>query len=595
MSNQKNKGSRSGKSEMPRDLKSGAPNPIVDEKGTKGGKRDGDRRDNFNPRAPWSNKAYSDFRNHDEWYGTDDKLMQYAQNIIFGEILGKTLDLNAEPWSHNWTSTGSYFDYGLADNQLVMPGVMTLPIVCNPGISDSTYSAITQCAELIRAKIQREINKNPTYDRTDLMIVLQCLDSILYMYQYGLRAYQTANTYSTTNRYLWKVTLAAQGFDPDDVHAHMGDFKYNLLQLALRIENLFFIPYELPLFKRHQYMFKGIFSDGTAVKSQLYQFVPAGWYRWNEVDSEQGSLAEFRVHPHLDPYSSWTTGSQDLMKVNEYYEIMRDLIEQAANSTDFSNMMGDLAKAYGGISLGVEKPDDGSVVTIDCQEEMLNQIQNATIMPYINGNASFDPTTFNITQDVNRNCLIFRPLFPAANAGSGYNAGLMASRVLSTLDNDPSVEKVVKLSRLVTECIFPGKDNGSGTIVADMANIMPTTCGTEIVCGAFMFVFTYSSDEETHAYGDYKVVVVPRMDLGLSSAAGNNIPEIVSTLEKFDWHPMVTSVTSVVPDTYGGLLVHGFKMYWDIQNYAVVKRSQLVKVNDQVILGEYGLRSVGKV
>lgn len=523
--------------------------------------------------AAWGHKDYKAFHNDDSWYGSDDALLKYAGSISFQEILGTPIDISNGLVNH---------ETGVADNDVTLPGVMTLPLVMGPGISSSAYSALTMSAEVIRAKIQREINKNPTYDRTDLMIVMQCLDSIYYMYQYGLRAYETANTYSTTNRYLWKVVLAAQGFDPDDVHANLGTMRYNLLQLANRIEELFFIPYEFPLFKRHQFMLRTVLSDATVIKSQLYQFAPAGYFRWDDT-GETGSKAQFFQNSGLKPNAAQTG---DLLTVGDYYGIMQAMIEACANSTDFSNMMGDLAKAFGGVSLGVERPAEEATLNVIYHEELLNQIQNATVLPFIGDSTTTDFDTFCVAQNPERNSLIYQPVF-GYNSTSGSRAGLLSNRIISTVDNQPDAAKVVKLTRL-TACV-----RGNAT------TITPITCGSEMVAGLLIYSIKYSTDTAVVNPGSYEVTLIRSMDLGLMTDLSTTAEAMkkIALLEKFDWHPMITTCErSTTTDTDTGLIkTHGFHMYWDVQNYATMTAEQLTRINDSVILAMYNLRSVGRI
>lgn len=517
-----------------------------------------------------------DRRDNDvSWYAYSPQLVIDAASLAYSNPLGARYNYyDAVSSGHDFAGTAE----GLKNETL--PGIIALETAPTVGISVDNSSAINLAARNLYTYVRHANSGHSNYDSPDLMMYVLAMDSAYSIYAFMTRAYGILSTYSQFNRYLPQGLFTAMNLDFDDFQTHMADFRYYINQYAVKL-SAYCIPGNMSYILRHIWLYSNVYKDADILKSQLYVYTPSHVYRFAE-----GAETSETVN-HLEPVFLGRRGvsSAKALTFSELMAIADMQIRSIVVSESMNIMSGDILKAFGqGAIMQIAPiPADYNIVPV-YSVEVLQQIHNATVLPFGTGTASEDFENFRITQnteltDVNSGALLFNPTFKHSTSyGNGFRLFDIAADF-----PDPGITMVG--SRLTV---------GTTESFADSTySIKLDSCGSDICVGMYVIRNEWNNSTDTleikvsdnYTYS-YQGLVYPTS--GVVQTA--QVTERLFDLTKFDFHPQVvlflTPSTSDVPPVYAGTL-------GDVFNSTMVSNFELRKMHETALLSQLHVPTYG--
>lgn len=471
------------------------------------------------------------------WYAKNDNMLRDSASFSYNNPLGNTI-----PWAQ---ITGTAYS-GLDS----VPGLMSLVYVPGIGFSSNSASPANLAAQNIYTYVRYMNSGAKNYDQADLMLYLLALDSIYTMWNWAKRVYGYARTYSTKNNYLPTAFAAADGVNLDSIVGNMADFRMRLNSLAAQISS-FCVPAVMPLFVRHSWLASNLYADSYVSKAQLYQFVPGGYYVYDETGNPNGGQLLFKQTPPMSGDTYWT--------YSKICDVIKSMLDAVAYSEDIGVMSGDILKAYGQDKLFKITPlEPDYMVAPVYNEEVLNQIHNSTFI------GSCTTSTLNVTQDPTTGFLIYKPEVTQAR--------VLAMDGTKYMLNMPW-EEVTPANNMVGSRLTAGWSViGSG----DTAKNLLTCVGSEFITARKIYYRTSAGALSSLSYQNY-----------LSVAQGNSEMTTLAALSQFDWHP-ITPLAVASGSTISVVGVLG-----DISNYTIVDQYNLEAMHTTALLSEFNVPQIG--
>lgn len=402
------------------------------------------------------------------WYAKNDQILRDAASFSYNQPLGSKMP-SGELSEMDVTPYESTVD--VEQRQLrcasSVPGVMTLYTAITPGYGRSYNDPLNLAAQNIYSYVRYMNSGAKNYDAPDLMLYLLCMDSAYACWNYYKRIYGLVRSYSQSNWYLPKALVETGCVDFQDIKENLADFRQYLNVTAAKLMS-FCTPATMPIFVRHSWIFSNVWSDASQPKAQMYHFVPAYFYKYEEVSVPSGGMLK------AIPFAKWesptdqfpTHQTPSLKTLTELKDYLDSLINALVYSEDIGVMSGDILKAYGQNNLFklTPVPEDYMVNPV-YNEEVLGQIHNATIVSSVIEEDAFN--TFSITQDPDTNYLRFTPQVKMDRMNC-------TSVLLNTQKTDVTPADTMINSRLCT--------TWKNDVKMSLRQI--TSCGTEIVYAA---------------------------------------------------------------------------------------------------------------
>lgn len=506
-----------------------------------------------------SDSAVESKSNDSAWYGSTPQLVRDAASLAYSYPLGSK--------------------FKLGDTYSSVPGLMRYMIHPSVGISTNDYSPINVASRNIYSYVRHANSGHSNYDAPDLMLYLMAMDSIYSLYSHLVRVYGVATLYTQKNRYYPRAILEGLFCDPDDIVSHLADFRYYINSFVKKMGSMC-VPASMTLFKRHMWMYEGLYVDDNSTKAQTYFMCPKGFYKYNELDGA-GRL-DFVEYDNTE------------YTVEGLIAYADNLITTVLRSEDLNIMSGDILKAYG--TDGVFKVsgiDANYIVLPTFNEEVLSQIQNASI---------FEPLSdSNITQDVNTGAIIFNPCIKSVQPDH-LNAVVKQvikkpyanSRILNMYKDDVTPDDTMVATRL--SVIADNVD-----MVDNAVTIRFNSLGSEIVVGAAYCQFVQDGDAWVPIwYGfDQTIGIDYNANAGASNGAYFTKVAVavkkLADLAKFRFHPALVvcniSYTGTIND---GTCVPSYTdPVMDLNNFTVINGADLERMHETALLSEFSCPQMG--
>nr|AVX53499.1 putative capsid [Marmot picobirnavirus] len=336
--------------------------------------------------------------NDPEWYASNPELLRDSASLSFNAATGAPIDLGLNNTIGSsivqpafgykfWTlADGASSPKRIALNEQTMqssPGVMALELVLTPGPSSDYYSPLNVAARNIYTTIRQANSGAKNYESADLMMYLLAMDQCFAAFNWMKRAYGLINKYYQLNRYYPDALIRANHIDPIDMRSNLADFRYFINVVAAKL-SAFCVPAHMKYFIRHSWLMSNVYKEGESDKSQMYEFVPAGFYRFNETFSS--------ADPGELEWESFTvtsgTAYSKILSVNEIKDLINQLLTGIISSEDCAVISGDIRKAYGESVFTLSPVDETYIVEPVYNEEVLSQIHNAVATGAISSNSS---------------------------------------------------------------------------------------------------------------------------------------------------------------------------------------------------------------
>lgn len=595
------------------------------------------RKDGKFPVDSIQEKDYNDWK----WYAKNEQMLRDAASFSYNRPLGSGIDVSSV-----FTPTQSFsaamansqdgpnvdsFDFVNGASSGEVPGIMTFITALTPGVSKSYRSPINLAAQNVYSYVRYMNSGAANYDPNDLMLYLLALDSTYAAWNFLKRAYGLIQSYSQSNWYMPRALLESQGFDVDDLYQHIADFRLYLNTTAARLMS-FCVPANMSLFIRHSWIFSNIWADSADAKAQVYQFIPAYFFKYNETGSKFGGQLLATEWCRWDTASSTFPSHDKPVQPVTFQQIqtyMNALIDALYMSEDIGIISGDILKAYGQGNLFklTAVTEDYSVQPV-YNEEVLNQIHNATILFNTYHSQWFQSAAspigmFNITQDVDNGLLLWNPDF-ATTDSSGLSATVSKhGTILNMPWNDVTPANTMVGSRLAVafegaldSTTFPGTN--------DPFKMELESVGTEMILTAYISFYNNNSTPATLLHYGFETIsdtfvsfyrINPAVD-DMTSAANQasyrqmilqaltNVQErmaVLSLLTNFDWHPLVlpvlqSNVAKAFPENTGGHASYQITLecqFGDMNTWTVIHQSELENLHLTAIMSEFNIPVIG--
>lgn len=302
------------------------------------------------------------------WYAANEQLLRDSASFSYNYPLGSPI---------NWNSMRQ------DKNDLAVPGVMSFETSTCFGFTDDANDAINIASRNIYTYVRHANSGSSNYDAPDLMIYLMAMDSIYSTLAYLKRVYGIANVYSYTNRYLPQTLVRANHINFDDLLAHLSDYRGQINALVVKAGSMC-VPDTMPIFKRHMWLYSGLYYDTpTDDKAQIYMHVPHGYWK-AEYNSSAAPGVFLQWHPWWLQSGALSAPKTDFtFNMGRALTVLTDMLDAVLSNESFNIMSGDILKAYtAGSIMKLEQIPESYTVVPTYSEEVLDQIQNLTMMGY---------------------------------------------------------------------------------------------------------------------------------------------------------------------------------------------------------------------
>lgn len=488
--------------------------------------------------------------NDPSWYVANGQLLKDFASLSFNNALGAKSRIGFNPYDATYTAN---------DLVYTAPGIMTIYTTPAFGISEDSSSALNLAAKNFYTWIRHQNSGHVNYDSPDLMMYFGAMDSIYSLLAAMIRAYGTARAFSQVNRYIGDAYLSAQGFNPSDIRSQLSDFR-GYINMVITKVSAFCTPVTMAMFKRHFWMYSGIYRDEDVVKSQAYMYVPAILWQYDETEGPG----------RLDPVLAFATQGAFLSPTVKTFAQVRGLMDQliskVVQSEDINIMSGDILKAYGRENLwNLSMIPEDYVVFPVYSEEVLDQVHNTTFAgdtPVATLDLSTTPavdlTRLGVIQDpeIGDGALYFVPQFLNV-AQLGYDA------VIDMHKDEPTPEDVIVASRNILTAKVNAIENSNNSVA------QLTGCGSDICLFATISIINSS--------GTFDLTRVFPNQNGYSNVIWSRL----SVFNKFPRYITVDQVSKAVS-------ING-----ELDNYTVVSHDDIQRMHDSAVLSLLGVPFLG--
>lgn len=583
-----NKSTKKGKSSM---TKRGKNNPYSKAEAISGGRDD---------RKFISDKATTDKFNDVSWYSKNEQMLKDAASFSYNRPLGAKIDMS----KYIQSTSDEIVTYPASTTSI--PGVMNLAVAMGPGLSQSYNSPINLAAQNIFSYVRFNNSGAKNYEPADLMFYMFSMDSGYALYNHLKRAYGILRSYSQENWYYPRLFIEAMGLDFDDLMNNISDFRLFINTLGTRLSS-FCVPAVMPIFIRHSWLFSNIWKDSNDPKAQCYMFNPLYFFRYEEKTEGGGSLIP-------EQWLSWTSNSTiynnqfnpQLMTFEGVQIYANQLINALSRSEDIGIMSGDILKAYGQDKLFKLSPvPEDYVVEPVYNEEVLNQIHNATVVYQSYADGDVQDPSWVISQNVNSQTIVYNPHLRHEPTNID---GLMVNMPWS----DVTPANTMVGTRLTSAYTSDSQDYSYFNAL-----------GTEFIAYAMIGFYNYKPNSgmqyEPEWYSFKTILTLHCSHQGAtdetatySAAEVNDFINkathdefnrmiqhmtILALCEQFDWHPIIYNYVTELQLTPQGTadVVQRIcaAISADVSNYTFIKSVDLMQMHLTAIMSEFNIPQIG--
>lgn len=419
-------------------------------------------------------KAEESSSNPVEFYTKFAAYAKDAATLPFSLPLGV---LYEESYNFDLNSQGQGGPFTLKE---YTPGLMSIVFVPTIGISNDFTSPVNQTSIKFWTYLRSIQKAAASYDHQDITMMVIAIDNALMFHANMRRAYKLLGEYTPTNLYYPKALVAAAGFDYNDLKENIADFRMYINQFAYNLQQ-YALPDGIELFNRHQWMCEGIYVDSQSARAQTYEFVPQGFYKY---DNTVATGSKLTLQTWLNPTVPTT---HTFAEVKQFGDA---LINAISNDEDFAFISGDIYNFTGGKTYKVPYLEEQEILLPLYDETVLSQIENAYIVgPVVNTDITQDPS-------VNNGAILYQPQAQIADSVFPLQAKMNFHH------DAPTSDQVLEATRFIP-CIGVTSDPGRlpyGQITSCGSELITAiqTWGVNPATGAFRFNQLNDSTQDIH-------------------------------------------------------------------------------------------------
>lgn len=400
--------------------------------------------------------------NHIDWYNKVPNLYEPAFAAATMPALG-----------YNYKSS-------LTSNQCVtvddtahqVAGIMSFQYAPLVGTATGPESPINRVAMAMWKRFRTGLTSNGWYEPADLMMYILAADSIYMMINYLIRIYGVATWYDSRNRFVPDSLLHMMNVSPDDVMVkqYLPSFRMRINKLIMRMSS-YHIPKGFDVITRHSWLSANIFKDCDKELSQLYLFIPAGYYM-ADMDTNP---APYELGPklkYIDLGGYKAPGSLTSNRISGLLNQVDTLISRLGSVFDAIRLSAEVDRVFGSdVHVMSEIPEDYTVGPI-YNEDILAQIRNITMMP-----ETFTPVDVvqmvDSLEDIDQTSYITQNFLSYLdNPGLGMLAGVP---IVDLHQDSPTRDDLCYATRFMAKAVFTGLHETAQTPTYDLIS------GTEVV------------------------------------------------------------------------------------------------------------------
>lgn len=498
--------------------------------------------------------------NEPRWYNANDRLVQDAVKIPFTNQIGRPIEMGNDPIFNGTYSVSNY----------TVPGVMVLNMVNTPGIARDANDGVNLAASMLFQKMRKDLSTYATYSSADVMMYCLGIDSIFSQYANITRLFGLCGAYSAYNLYAPKdLVCSAYGFSMDEfdnIMKNLNDYRARFNNLIFKASTLY-LPVDFSIVARHAWLYSNYFLDTVGRKSQMYIHRMMGFHKLNETLSNNGTALEYIEHAQtlaglLDEFAACIElyrSSDSMLKIAA--DMRRAFQESSAWQLAYVN-------------------ETFLIPPMPMDDHLRNQIHNLDIFPTwayneIKGKTP-EPTqsffgTWHISQDVNKNVVIFQPQVTKAktDADSYGDFGiLMCNKILDFNHEEVTSDDLLEATRNVFRC-YATEDSGN-------YNFGLSSCGADVCVGLDIVQHSNSGGApSTFHYGS-----------GRLTATGTSI-RLFTMIETFDSAPYIFAF--IRSDSDGSVIAT--EPFCEFDNYSVVDPNVITTLNNVVMCNMWSIPS----
>lgn len=323
----------------------------------------------------------------------------------------------------------------------VVPGIMVFDTITGPGLSTASTSGASMAGLGLYDAIRRNLNKpNPEYETQDSNMYILAADDLFAQFTDMLRAFGIVHTWSGDNLYTPKAYMKAiYGWttsDFDSFVSNEANYRATFNQLVYKASSFLFYPANFSITDRHAWLFGNLFVDHDSNKAQVYAFRKENTWLFNETLSQKGTALEYIRNPEKR--------TMDIM-LSQFDQC----IEALRNSTLVRSLIADMRQAFGDKNiLQMSRIDETYSITPTYDPIALMQIENMDVNFGFKSIYEGYAETLNVTQDVNKNILIWEP-FLEAESDTAFELIAAQDKVINIHTEDTSEKMVTEATRLM--------------------------------------------------------------------------------------------------------------------------------------------------
>lgn len=500
---------------MKENKRSGSKRPYTNKKRPNRGSR---KDYNCDPAASKGAANGSEIPESNDWrfYAVSEQEAKAVASFPFNVLAGRPIDLQ-------WKSSADATNVGMSE---AGGAVMMLDYMPSIGRAGEANDAANIAARRFYTYIRHANSGAKVYEAPDLMMYFLAMIDIIVGYFHAKRDFGIIQTYSRSNRNMPNALMTALGLSSTDVIG-LANYNFRLNVIANRI-NSFCLPKDILALQRFAYIASNVFIDASTIRGQFYIFHKKGYYVFQPVAEATGSSLKYM---------------DDMTPANLSLQIthLETQLNALFGDDDINTMSGDVLKAFKENVYNIAGVPSDYMIEPVYDEDILNQIQNASLCGVTVSEASLSVTQAN-------NVIKFQP-----QATDLPNLVSNGAYIFNSHKDDPQYTDNIEWSRLYTI-----KD---GSMVK---------CGLECLIQVKLVASTGAT------YTITRTTMSPSGDTDWNS---------LLLMSQFDWHPFMYlfSTSGAAPNV--NLVTK--PIFGDLRYYAILDKATISRTHDSAVLAAY--------
>lgn len=455
-------------------------------------------------------------RNDWRFYAVSEQEAKAVASFPFNVLAGRPIDLQ-------WKSSADNVNVGMSE---AGGAVMMLDYMPSIGRAGEANDAANIAARRFYTYIRHANSGAKVYEAPDLMMYFLAMIDIIVGYFHAKRDFGILQTYSRSNRNMPNALMTALGLNNTDV-VGLANYNFRLNVIANRI-NSFCLPKDILALQRFAYIASNVFIDASTIRGQFYIFHKKGYYVFQPVAESTGSSLKY---------------VDDTVPANLSLQIthLETQLNALFGDDDINTMSGDVLKAFKENVYNIAGVPSDYMIEPVYDEDILNQIQNASLCGVTVSEASLSVTQAD-------NVIKFQP-----QASDLTNLVTNGAYIFNSHKDDPQYTDNIEWSRLYTI-----KD---GSMVK---------CGLECLIQVKLVSSTGST------YTITRTTMSPSGDTDWNS---------LLLMSQFDWHPFMYlfSTRGALPN----LNIVTKPIFGDLRYFAILDKATISRTHDSAVLAAY--------